>query len=57
MQHHLEDLSHILTAEAGKPLIEARGEIAYGASFIEWFSEEARRIYVSIVHSWIERIL
>lgn len=40
-----EDLAVILTAEMGKPLTEARGEIAYGASFIEWFAEEAKRIY------------
>jgi len=40
-----EDLALILTAEMGKPLAEARGEIAYGASFIEWFGEEAKRIY------------
>ena len=38
-----EDLAIILTTEQGKPLAEARGEIAYGASFIEWFSEEAKR--------------
>jgi succinate-semialdehyde dehydrogenase/glutarate-semialdehyde dehydrogenase len=40
-----EDLAVILTAEQGKPLAEARGEIAYGASFIEWFAEEAKRVY------------
>ncbi|MDA8694406.1 NAD-dependent succinate-semialdehyde dehydrogenase [Pseudomonadales bacterium] len=40
-----EDLAQILTAEQGKPLSEARGEIAYGANYIEWFSEEAKRIY------------
>ncbi|MFV0302686.1 MAG: aldehyde dehydrogenase family protein, partial [Paracoccus sp. (in: a-proteobacteria)] len=39
-----DDLGRILTAEQGKPLAEARGEIAYGASFIEWFGEEAKRI-------------
>ena len=39
-----EDLAQIITAEMGKPLAEARGEIAYGASFIDWFGEEARRI-------------
>lgn len=42
---HKEDLARILTAEQGKPLAEARGEIAYGASYVEWFAEEARRIY------------
>jgi len=40
-----EDLAHIMTAEQGKPLAEARGEIAYGASYIEWFAEEAKRVY------------
>ncbi|MCR6632448.1 MAG: NAD-dependent succinate-semialdehyde dehydrogenase [Magnetospirillum sp.] len=40
-----EDLAVLLTAEQGKPLAEARGEIAYGASFIEWFAEEAKRVY------------
>ncbi|WP_299840990.1 NAD-dependent succinate-semialdehyde dehydrogenase [uncultured Paracoccus sp.] len=40
-----DDLGRILTAEQGKPLAEAKGEIAYGASFIEWFGEEAKRIY------------
>ena len=40
-----EDLAQILTAEQGKPLAEARGEIAYGASYIEWFAEEAKRVY------------
>jgi len=40
-----DDLALILTAEMGKPLAEARGEIAYGASFIEWFGEEAKRVY------------
>jgi len=45
MMDHQEDLAQILTAEQGKPLAEARGEIAYGASYIEWFSEEAKRIY------------
>ncbi|QDF67244.1 NADP-dependent succinate-semialdehyde dehydrogenase [Shewanella sp. SNU WT4] len=42
---HQEDLAQLMTAEQGKPLSEARGEIAYAASFIEWFSEEAKRIY------------
>ncbi|KCV81671.1 succinate-semialdehyde dehydrogenase [Actibacterium atlanticum] len=40
-----DDLAAILTAEMGKPLAEAKGEILYGASYIEWFSEEAKRIY------------
>ena len=42
---HAEDLAAILTAEMGKPLAEAKGEILYGASYIEWFAEEAKRIY------------
>jgi succinate-semialdehyde dehydrogenase/glutarate-semialdehyde dehydrogenase len=45
MMESQEDLAQILTAEQGKPLAEARGEIAYGASYIEWFAEEAKRIY------------
>jgi succinate-semialdehyde dehydrogenase/glutarate-semialdehyde dehydrogenase len=45
MMANQEDLARILTAEQGKPLAEARGEIAYGASFIEWFGEEAKRVY------------
>ncbi len=40
-----EDLARIMTTEQGKPLAEARGEIAYAASFIEWFSEEGKRVY------------
>ncbi|WP_439150700.1 aldehyde dehydrogenase family protein, partial [Sulfitobacter sp.] len=42
---NLEDLAVILTSEMGKPISEARGEIAYGAGYIEWFGEEAKRIY------------
>ncbi|NBS13031.1 MAG: aldehyde dehydrogenase family protein, partial [Gammaproteobacteria bacterium] len=45
MMAHQEDLAMILTTEQGKPLAEARGEIAYGAGYIEWFAEEAKRIY------------
>ncbi|SEN91926.1 succinate semialdehyde dehydrogenase [Gemmobacter aquatilis] len=45
MMANQDDLGAILTAEMGKPLAEAKGEIAYGASFIEWFAEEAKRIY------------
>ena len=43
LEQHADDLARIMTAEQGKPLAEARGEVAYGASFIEWFAEEARR--------------
>ena len=46
-----DDLAAILTAEQGKPLAEARGEILYGASFIEWFAEEAKRIYGDVIPS------
>ena len=45
MMENQDDLGRILTAEMGKPLAEAKGEVAYGASFIEWFGEEAKRIY------------
>ncbi|MBD8826681.1 NAD-dependent succinate-semialdehyde dehydrogenase [Pseudomonas sp. CFBP 13602] len=46
-----EDLALIMTAEQGKPLGESRGEIAYGASFVKWFAEEARRIYGDTIPS------
>ncbi|BDI05583.1 NAD-dependent succinate-semialdehyde dehydrogenase [Sphaerotilus microaerophilus] len=42
---HAEDLGRIMTAEQGKPLPEAKGEVVYGASFVEWFAEEAKRVY------------
>ncbi len=45
MMENQEDLAIIMTAEQGKPLTESRGEVAYGASFVEWFGEEAKRIY------------
>ena len=45
MMENADDLATILTAEMGKPLAEAKGEILYGASFIEWFGEEAKRLY------------
>ncbi len=45
MVAHVDDLAAILTAEMGKPLAEAKGEILYGASFVEWFGEEAKRVY------------
>jgi succinate-semialdehyde dehydrogenase/glutarate-semialdehyde dehydrogenase len=45
MMANQDDLALILTAEMGKPLAEAKGEIAYGASFVEWFAEEAKRVY------------
>jgi len=46
---NVDDLATILTTEQGKPLAEAKGEIRYGASFVEWFSEEARRIYGDVI--------
>ncbi|WP_397378647.1 NADP-dependent succinate-semialdehyde dehydrogenase [Pseudomonas sp.] len=54
-----EDLARIMTAEQGKPLVEARGEIAYAASFIEWFAEEAKRAYGDVIpaHAGDKRIL
>ncbi len=56
---NLDDLAVLMTAEQGKPLAEARGEIAYAASFIEWFAEEAKRIYGDIIppHQADKRIL
>ena len=44
-----EDLARLMTAEQGKPLAESRGEVAYGASFIEWFAEEGKRIYGDVI--------
>jgi succinate-semialdehyde dehydrogenase / glutarate-semialdehyde dehydrogenase len=54
-----DDLAKILTWEQGKPLAEAKGEILYGASFIEWFAEEARRIYGDVIpaHGQDKRII
>ncbi|WIF65549.1 NAD-dependent succinate-semialdehyde dehydrogenase [Metapseudomonas otitidis] len=51
MIEHTETLAQILTLEQGKPLAEARGEIVYAASFIEWFAEEAKRIYGDTIPS------
>ena len=50
---HKEDLARILSEEQGKPLAESRGEIAYAASFIPWFAEEARRLYGQNIPSHI----
>lgn len=49
MVENADDLGAILTAEMGKPLAEAKGEVLYGASFVEWFSEEAKRIYGDVI--------
>jgi succinate-semialdehyde dehydrogenase/glutarate-semialdehyde dehydrogenase len=45
LHQHADDLARIMTAEQGKPLAEAKGEVTYGASFVEWFAEEAKRVY------------
>ncbi len=45
MMENQEDLAQLMTAEQGKPLAEARGEVVYAASFFEWFAEEGKRIY------------
>ncbi len=53
---HADDLAAIMTAEQGKPLIEAKGEVQYGASFIEWFAEEAKRVNGDVLPSpWADR--
>ena len=59
MTEHTEELAHLITEEMGKPLAEARGEVAYGASFIDWFAEEGRRIYGDVIapHMTDKRIL
>jgi len=49
MMKHQDDLGRILTLEQGKPLAEAKGEIGYGASFIEWFAEEGKRVYGDVI--------
>jgi succinate-semialdehyde dehydrogenase/glutarate-semialdehyde dehydrogenase len=51
MVEHQEDLALIMTSEQGKPLAEARGEISYAASYIEWFAEQARRINGEVIPS------
>ena len=45
MMQHQEDLARLMTMEQGKPIAESRGEVAYAASFLEWFGEEAKRVY------------
>jgi len=56
MMANQEDLAQIMTAEQGKPLTESRGEIAYGASFIEWFAEEGKRAYGDTIPSpWADK--
>ncbi|EUB99275.1 succinic semialdehyde dehydrogenase [Rhizobium sp. CF080] len=53
---NLDDLALILTCEQGKPLAEARGEVLYGASYLEWFAEEAKRIYGDIIPGHAENL-
>ena len=50
MLAHQEDLAVLMTTEQGKPLAESRGEIAYAASFVEWFAEEAKRVYGDVIN-------
>jgi len=59
MIEHKEDLATLMTAEQGKPLAESQGEIAYAAAFIEWFAEEAKRLYGDVIpgHQADKRIL
>jgi len=59
MLQNQADLATLMTAEQGKPLAESRGEIAYAASFIEWFAEEAKRVYGDVIpgHQADKRIL
>jgi succinate-semialdehyde dehydrogenase/glutarate-semialdehyde dehydrogenase len=58
MLANIDDLGKLMTAEQGKPFAESKGEIAYAASFIEWFAEEAKRIYGDTIPSpWADRRL
>ena len=59
MIEHQDDLGRLLTQEQGKPLAEAKGEIAYGASYVEWFGEEAKRVYGDVIpgHQEDKRII
>ncbi|MBB3274152.1 succinate-semialdehyde dehydrogenase/glutarate-semialdehyde dehydrogenase [Pseudomonas sp. OG7] len=54
MLENIDDLAKIMTAEQGKPLVESRGEIIYAAGFIEWFAEEAKRVYGDIIPHNVE---
>jgi len=55
---NVDDLGALMTAEQGKPLAEAKGEVAYAASFIEWFGEEAKRVYGDTIPSpWSDKRL
>ncbi len=54
MMANQDDLAAIMTAEQGKPLAEAKGEIAYGAAYVEWFGEEAKRVYGDTIPGHLE---
>ncbi|KAG1713832.1 Glutarate-semialdehyde dehydrogenase DavD [Nymphon striatum] len=56
MMANAEDLAIIMTAEQGKPMAESRGEIGYGASFVDWFAEEAKRIYGETIPAHAENL-
>src|ERR1700761_414763 len=49
IRKHAEELAQLISLEQGKPLSESRGEVAYGAAYVEWFAEEAKRIYGDII--------
>jgi succinate-semialdehyde dehydrogenase / glutarate-semialdehyde dehydrogenase len=49
IKKHAEDLARLISLEEGKPLAESRGEVAYGAAYIEWFAEEAKRVYGDVI--------
>jgi len=52
---HLEDLANLITWESGKPLREAKGEVAYGAAYVEWFAEEGKRAYGEVIPGFSAR--
>jgi len=53
MLAHADDLALLMTSEQGKPLAEARGEVVYGASFVEWYAEEGKRVYGDVIPTWM----
>nr|WP_200802212.1 NAD-dependent succinate-semialdehyde dehydrogenase [Halomonas cupida] len=59
MHEHVDDLARLMTLEQGKPLAEAKGEVAYAAGFLDWFAEEAKRVYGDVIptHKADARIL
>lgn len=54
IETHRQSLAELITLESGKPLTEAQGEVSYGAAFVEWFAEEARRTYGSLIPSFAQ---